>query len=90
MIKKEIVQDLGQPRFQIGSGVELLVRRESANKRFLDQILGVGWISRQMKCHPVQMVEVSHGLVCDSIAPAACGFSLPDHGRILTNCAVSV
>jgi hypothetical protein len=33
---------------------------------------------------------VSHGLVCDSIAPAACGFSLPDHGRILTNCAAAV
>ena len=90
MIKEKIVQDFGQPRFHIGSRVELFVGGEGANECLLDEILSVGRIFCQMKCHSIQMIEVNHGLICDSILPGASRFSLPSHGRILTNCAASV
>jgi len=85
VIKEKIMKDLGQPRFQIGSPFELLVSREGTNKGFLDQILGIGRIFCQMKCHPIQMIEMNHGLTCNRVALSVACFWLPGHAGILTN-----
>ena len=90
MIKEKIVEDLGQPRFHIGSGTELIVSREGTNKSLLDEILGVGWIFYQVECDPIQMIEVNHGFTRNRVPPGASRFSLPNHAGILTNRRASV
>ena len=85
MIKEKIVQDFGQPRFHVGSRVELFLGGEGANESLLDQVLGVDRIFCQMKRHPIQMIEVNHGLISDSVALGAPCFSLPGHEGMLTN-----
>src|SRR5215468_5901884 len=90
VIKEKIVQDLCQPRFHIGSGIELIVSREGTNKSLLDQILGLRRIFCQMDCDPIQMIEVSHSFACNNAPLAASCFSLPLHAGILTNSKAAV
>jgi hypothetical protein len=89
-IKEKIMQNLGQPRLYIGSGIELFVGREGTNKRFLNQILGVRGIFHQVERHPIQMIEVNHSSARDGVLPGASGFLLSQHAGILTNRKASV
>ena len=90
VIKEKIVQDPGQPRFQIGAAFELLASRQRPKESFLNQIRSIGRIFCQMKRHPVKMIEMSHGFSCESVACRARCFLVAGHGRILTNCGTAV
>jgi hypothetical protein len=89
MIEKKIAQDLRQPRFHIGCRIELFVSSEGANKSLLDQILGVRCIFCQIERHPIQMIEVNHGLTCNSVLFGASCFSLSGHAGILIDESLS-
>jgi hypothetical protein len=71
------MQDLGQPRFHVSSRVELFMGSESPNKSLLNEILGIDRIFCQMKCHPIQMIKVNHGLTGESVLLGAPCFSIP-------------
>ena len=90
VIIEKVVKDLGQPRFHIGSGGELILSREGTNKSLLDEIFGVGWIFYQVECNPIQMIEVNHGFIRKRVPPGASHFWLPEHAGILTNERASV
>jgi hypothetical protein len=90
VIEEKVVQDPGQPCLHIGSGIEPLMRAERARECLLDQIVGVGGVFREMNSHPIEMIEVSHGLVSKIGLRGAHRFSLPGHGRILANSHASV
>jgi hypothetical protein len=90
VVEEKVVQDPGQPCFHVGSGIEPLMRAERASKCFLDQIVRVGGVLREMNSHPIEMIEVSHGLMSKTGLRGAHRFSLPGHGRILANPHASV
>src|SRR5262245_37801405 len=62
MVEKQIMEDLGQPRFQMGASRKLFVGTKCTCVGLLHEILSFVWLFHQMEGNTVEMVEMQHRL----------------------------